>query len=415
MKKIVFAPLTKVRELDDGTVEIFARAVEETPDPKNELFDYASSKPLIQAWSDGIHKASGGKSLGNLRAMHNAKLAAGKLTEITFLDEQKAMDIIAKVVDPVEVQKVREGVYTGISIGGDYARKWQDGPYMRYTARPSEFSLADNPMIKTCCITLVKVDGSEAEMELGKVKTPELSKSMWAVAQFAQLLGALNEFKAGVDWEVKAEGDASPIPAQLKAVVDNLGRLLVAYTQEEVDELSAEDLAAGTGLAMAAETAALAGGTPALQKVGAAISAKNKDHAQQIHDHAAALGATCGGESMKKLAEAETLAKVAALEADIAAKDEELAKVAGEKDAALAQVAEKDEELAKVAGEKAALQTEVDELKKQPAPAKGSLREGLHAPSKKEDALEKTAAVKEPETPLEAVKLAHQKPFIMTR
>jgi hypothetical protein len=158
MEKIIFAQLTKV---DESTRQIWGRAVEEAPDASGEIFDYASSKPLIQAWSDEIFKATGGKSRGNLRAMHNPKLAAGKITALNFDDAARAVDIAAEVVDPLEWDKVEKGVYTGFSIGGDYARKWQDGNLMRYTARPTEISLADNPMIKTCRITLIKADGSE--------------------------------------------------------------------------------------------------------------------------------------------------------------------------------------------------------------------------------------------------------------
>lgn len=117
----------------------------------------------------------------------------------------------------------------------------------------------------------------------------------------------------------------------------------------------------------------------------------------------------------------ETLNKVAALEAKITGKDEELASLGDKLKAEKAELAkvstgleEKEAELVKVAGEKAALAIELEELKKQPAPAKGVLREGLTAPSKEEDGLEKTATVEEPKTPLEAIVLARQKPFIIT-
>ena len=113
----------------------------------------------------------------------------------------------------------------------------------------------------------------------------------------------------------------------------------------------------------------------------------------------------------------EGLAKVAALEADITAKDEELAKVSAALEAQQAELAkvsagleEKAAELAKVAGEKDALQQEVDKLKAEPAPAKGATR----AIAKEEDGLTKAAAPEEPKTPLDAMKLAYQKPFIIT-
>ena len=95
MERILFAPLTKVVEQPDGTVEVWGRAAAQEPDPRGEVFDYEASKPFIQNWSEEISKASGGQSLGNLRAMHNPRLAAGKLTALNFNDADQAVDVVA--------------------------------------------------------------------------------------------------------------------------------------------------------------------------------------------------------------------------------------------------------------------------------------------------------------------------------
>ncbi len=195
--------------------------------------------------------------------------------------------------------------------------------------------------------------------------------------------------------------DDSPLPGQFKEWLTQGAEILKAMAAEEVDELVAM-------LTKVAEPGAL-------QKVGAELSAKNKEHVQAIHDHAAALGADCGGaEKVAKVAEPETLAQVAELEGQIQAKDEELAKVAAEKDVALGKVAEKDEALAKAATEKEALEKEVAALKEEPVPAKGALREGLAAPAKEDDTLGKTAEP-EPKNLVEAMQLAQSKPFIIKR
>jgi hypothetical protein len=155
----LFLPITKV-DVEQRTV--YGRAVQEVPDKAAEVFDYASSKPLFSAWSETIAKASDGKNLGNVRAMHG-KVAAGKLTQIAFNDEEKAIDVAAKVVDDAEWQKCLEGVYTGFSIGGKYAKRWPDeaNPALtRYTAEPSEISLVDNPCVPTATFTMVKADGT---------------------------------------------------------------------------------------------------------------------------------------------------------------------------------------------------------------------------------------------------------------
>jgi hypothetical protein len=498
MKNILQARLTKVNET---TGEFWGIAAEESPDMKGEIFDYEASKPLIKAWSDDIHEHSGGKSFGNLRAQHNSKVAVGRLLNITFRDAQKQVEVHGEVVDSAELEKLAKGLYTGLSFGGDYGKKWRDGAgNIRYSAKPIELSLADKPAAATTRFTLVKVDGSEVEMEfqkaadaksegdygakadagyadpgLQKDKKPryplkingelnekriraawnyinkeknaaayadadlkkvkdaivsawrekidkagppsaaekvgqagDLHKTLYQLATLAELLQSLQYLSEGLDWEAFYEMDDSPVANQLKTWLAQGGEILKAMTEEEIGELL-EDLMTKT-----AEAGDLA-------KAGAEISAKNKDHIQQIHDHAAALGATCGGENMGKVAEAETLAKVAALEAEIQTKDEQLATLSAgleEQKTELAKVStglqEKEAELAKVAEEKLALEKEVEKLQKEPVPAKGVLREGLSAPSKEEDGMEKAAAPEEPKTPLEAVKLAHQKPFIIS-
>ena len=70
-----------------------------------EICDYASTKPYFEAWSAEALKASGGKSLGAVRAMHG-RVAAGKLTDIAFDDEDKRILVSARIVDDDEWRKV---------------------------------------------------------------------------------------------------------------------------------------------------------------------------------------------------------------------------------------------------------------------------------------------------------------------
>ncbi|HLY36164.1 MAG TPA: DUF6582 domain-containing protein [Candidatus Limnocylindria bacterium] len=158
----LFVPITKV---DVAKREVWGRAADETPDKDREVFDYASSKPHFEAWSGEIAKASDGKSLGNLRAMHQ-KIAAGKVIALNLDDAAKAVEIGTKVVDDAEWAKVEEGVYTGFSVGGGYAKRWTDpadAGLTRYTAVPSEISLADNPCNPAARFSLVKADGTAEE------------------------------------------------------------------------------------------------------------------------------------------------------------------------------------------------------------------------------------------------------------
>lgn len=160
----------QLQKIDEKTGVVSGRAVEEVLDHAGEIFDYAKSKPHFESWSQNISKATDGKSVGNVRAMHG-KVAAGKLTDIVFNDAEKAIDVTAKIVDPIEKAKLLEGVYTGFSIGGSYVTKWEDPVHkgvMRYEAEPSEISIVDLPCVPTATFTAIKADGSQ---ELRKFHT----------------------------------------------------------------------------------------------------------------------------------------------------------------------------------------------------------------------------------------------------
>ncbi len=152
----LFIPIQKI---DEEKRLLIGRLTEEVADSSGEIFDFATSKPYFEDWVGYFQKATDGKSCGNLRAMHDSKKAVGFLPEVHLLDKEKAVEIVAKVVDDDEWNKCLEGVYTGFSQGGKYIKKWYDGKYHRYTAQPNEASLVDYPMAKTSTFSLVKANG----------------------------------------------------------------------------------------------------------------------------------------------------------------------------------------------------------------------------------------------------------------
>lgn len=169
----LFIPLTKV---DVEKRLVYGTIAEEIPDKAGEIMDYQSARPEFEAWSAEIAKASDGKSLGNLRAMHGT-IAAGKLESLAFDDDAKRIECCGKVVDDAEWKKVLEGVYTGFSMGGQYLKRWKDTdePHLtRYTPRPAEVSLVDNPCIPTATFEVVKEDGTT---ELRKFRPTEIAKT----------------------------------------------------------------------------------------------------------------------------------------------------------------------------------------------------------------------------------------------
>lgn len=172
----IFVPITKV---DVGKRLVFGAIAEEVPDKSGEIMDYATAKPEFEAWSSEIAKASGGKSVGNLRAMHG-QVAAGKLETISFDDDARRIEACGKVVDDGEWTKVLEGVYTGFSMGGKYLKRWKDSDnpaLTRYTPKPLEVSLVDNPCIPTATFEVVKEDGST---ELRKFRKADVQLTNYA-------------------------------------------------------------------------------------------------------------------------------------------------------------------------------------------------------------------------------------------
>ena len=157
-----FLPFNKYEENPDGTLTVFGRATQEVRDAANEVMDYATSVPFFKERSNENSIRSSGQNLMPLRSMHQNN-AAGKVVQFDYLGDEKAIDIATLVVDPIDVLKVKTGVYTGFSVGGKYVRRWPEGGSMRYTADPREISLVDTPAVPTAKLTLFKVDLNKGE------------------------------------------------------------------------------------------------------------------------------------------------------------------------------------------------------------------------------------------------------------
>jgi hypothetical protein len=222
----LFIPITKV---DAAKRLVYGTLTEEVPDKAGEILDYATAKPAFQEWSRQFQDASGGKSLGNVRAMHS-RIAAGKFTDISFDDENKRISGVAKIIDDDEWQKVLEGVYTGFSIGGGYARRWPDAnnpALMRYTPVLSEVSLVDNPAVPTATFEVVKLDGT---VECRKFSLPG-KKSAVADADGNEDEKRVSILKAELVWLEKDVKDTEEADVVLPHIL-----ALQHYLSDEGDE-----------------------------------------------------------------------------------------------------------------------------------------------------------------------------------
>lgn len=255
--KQIFVPLTKV---DAEQRLVYGTAVMEQLDKAGEVFDYLSSKPLFEKWSADTEALSltavsffgeGARSYGNLREMHG-KAAAGKLAQpLVFDDVNKTIEVCGKVTDDGTWKKIQEGVLTGYSIGGNYAKLWDD-PMLkigdkaakRYTAQPTELSLVDVPCVPGATFSFIKADGTT---ELRKFVSVELTAETIPDAVF-KACKALNKAygpAATVGVIADAHGNALNVLKRAKELNVDVSGFAKAYIVQYGDEVGQKALAKG--------------------------------------------------------------------------------------------------------------------------------------------------------------------------
>lgn len=390
--------LIPIYKVDEERRLVIGRAAQEVPDRAGEIMDYETAKPAFKAWSDETFAASGGKSYGNVRAMHGG-IAAGRLDAIEFDDAAKSIEVVAHVVDDNEWKKVLEGVYTGFSMGGKYAKRWKDGDLTRYTPSVSEISLVDRPCVPSAQFAdILKADGTIGKLalkgadmadendadEVVKADEAEVvadpAAGIEAETEKADHFGELKKYLGEEVWDASRAMDALNIltnllctelceaergedePAEqfaaLREAIARIKEFIVSEIQESHDK-GAEETAEGETMEMA--------DSGDLEKAGKAISSANGEHLAAMHKAASDIAMRCAKMMGMDEMTAETVKADEAEDLTKADGVDELAKMAGELDelrkAHDAVTAERDELLAKKAEWEAA-----------PAPAKGATK-----------------------------------------
>ncbi|BCA57691.1 hypothetical protein [Sphingomonas sp. HMP6] len=256
----MFIPLEKA----DAVQRLVFGSFTERKDRAGETFDYDASKPLIKAWSDEQFAASGGKSYGNVRGQHSGSVAAGKLVSIEFDDLAKSVHFGAKIVDDGEWTKVEEGVYTGFSPGGSYAKRWTVGLEKRYAAGIRELSIVDVPCNRDATFTMVKSDGSQVDVEFvlakayepgndaTKARANEMAKAANADADDAQLGNIAKNYVVQARADLIAENANAELAKMADAIEAEPVVAVVAPTAAEAvaDALAKADAALAAPVAV---------------------------------------------------------------------------------------------------------------------------------------------------------------------
>ena len=141
---ILYGELTKVEELDDGSIRVHGTASTGGRDSSGEVVLPDAIRKALPAYM----------AFPAIREMHQAKAAGAALH--AEVDEHGETRIVARVVDPVAVKKVKAGVYKGLSIGGKVLARDPADPSRITAIRLDEISLVDRPCNPEAVIDLWK-------------------------------------------------------------------------------------------------------------------------------------------------------------------------------------------------------------------------------------------------------------------
>ena len=129
----LYGAIQKVEPQDDGTVRVHGTATSEAVDDQGEVVQADAIRAAIPDYM----------RFPALREMHQLS-AAGTTLEAEVGDDGVTR-IVAHVVDPVAVTKVKNQVYRGFSIGGKVIRREPGNPKVITGLVLNEISLVDRP------------------------------------------------------------------------------------------------------------------------------------------------------------------------------------------------------------------------------------------------------------------------------
>src|SRR5580704_1130941 len=129
----LYGAIQKIEPQDDGTVRVYGIATSEAVDQQGEIVRADAIRAAIPDYM----------RFPALREMHQLS-AAGSMVEAQVCEDGTTR-IVAHVVDPVAVAKVRNQVYRGFSIGGRVTQRDAGNPKTITGLVLNEISLVDRP------------------------------------------------------------------------------------------------------------------------------------------------------------------------------------------------------------------------------------------------------------------------------
>ncbi len=149
----LFGTVTKTEEQDDGTIKVYGVASSGGRDTAGEIIMPDAMKAALPDYS----------RFPALREMHQPQ-AAGKVLEAAVNDDGET-DIVALVVDPIAVKKVKTGVYPAFSIGGKVTKRDPSDRSVITGLRLVEISLVDSPCNPDAVLSMWKANSMATEFK----------------------------------------------------------------------------------------------------------------------------------------------------------------------------------------------------------------------------------------------------------
>src|ERR1700748_838453 len=140
----LFGELTKIEDQPDGTRRLSGVASTGARDEEGELVLPAAMKAALPDYA----------RYPALREMHQPT-AAGRTLEAT-VDDDGVTRIVAQVVYPIAIAKVKSRTYSGFSIGGRVLARDETDSSVITKIKLSEISLVDRPANPEAVIDLWK-------------------------------------------------------------------------------------------------------------------------------------------------------------------------------------------------------------------------------------------------------------------
>ena len=142
----LYAAIEKIESVSDGTIKVYGVASSESRDNDGEVIKADAIRGAIPEYM----------RFPAIREMHKLD-AAGRALEVDCGDDGFTR-VVAHVVDPVAVQKVKAQVYTGFSIGGRALERDEHDKKTITKMSMHEISLVDRPCNPDAKLDLWKAD-----------------------------------------------------------------------------------------------------------------------------------------------------------------------------------------------------------------------------------------------------------------